>query len=345
MAKEFRKIGSYLNLKGFIIHQVNKNAGDRKTVLKLAKHAIKINEKEKLFIGKVNNAYYKKSSPIYGIFGNEDPKFKNFLEKYLNDGDFYKFSIDAVNHYKTILEKTVPATGGFLIFAHFYNTDNGNDYLLVLTINNKDGYVVSDDLTIKDIKNLELNKIDVASMINLSKWSNIESEIDKESKTYLSFVRGNKDVSFYFMSFIDCDNKTTSSESTRRLTIALEAFSAQKKFERELKIRKRNEVFQYCEDCINQKKEIQLSTISAILDPENPEEFKIFASTEEFGVSEIISGDKTKMKPLKYVTYKDKKMTIEFDCNLLDENVFFDPQKKELTITNLPEDLVKQIPK
>lgn len=345
MAKELKRIGSNIDLKGIIIHQVLKNSGVSHTVIKQAPALLIIEEKEKLFIGRINKAYFQKSSPVYGIFGTDDPKFKNSLKEYRVKKDFYSFSIDALAHYKVVLERTIPATGGFLIFAHFLNTDNKNEYMLILTINNKDGYVVSEsDLTIIDIKNLDLNKVDVACMINLTKWENIELELDKVSKTYLSFVKGNKKVSFYFMSFIDCDNKTTSSESTLRFTNALEAYSDEKNYDRTTKIRKRNEIFLYCEDCINNKREIQLSTISALLDAENPEEFQLFAADEKYGVSSTISGDKSKLKKMKFVLYRDNNMTVEFDLRLLGRDVIFNRQKKELTIKNLPQDLINQIP-
>ncbi len=345
MTNEIKRLDHNIDLKGIVIHQVDKESGAKKAVLKKALGELKIEQKEKLFIGKINKSYFKKSSPIYGIFGNENPIFKNYLKEYLEKEDFYSFSVSALSYYKTVLERTIPASGGFVIFTHFKNTENNYDYMLVLTINNKDGFVVSEsDLTLQDIKNLDLSKVDVACMINLTKWKEIESGKDTESKTYLSFVKGNKDVSFYFMSFIDCENKTTSSESTQKLTTALEAYCIEKSYDRDTKIKKRNEIFQYCEKCMIQQKEIQLSVISALLDVENPEEFQIYASHEKFSVSAIISGDKSKLKTMKFVTYKDKKMTVEFDCNLLGKNVIYNSQKNELTIKDLPDEFIKQIP-
>src|SRR5690606_34606776 len=121
------------------------------------------------------------------------------LKDYLNGGDFYAFSVAAINHYKAKIENVVAATGGFLIFAHYSNADNGCDYLLVLTINNKDGYSLREkDLTIKDIRNLDLAKLDVACMINITQWTAQENSMGDDRKTYLSFIRGNKDISYYF---------------------------------------------------------------------------------------------------------------------------------------------------
>ena len=95
---------------------------------------------------------------------------------------------------------------------------------------------------------------------------------------------------------------------------------------------------------MNNKTEIQLSVISALLDPEDPQEFQEFASDEEYGVSSIISGDRSKLKPMKFVMYKNKQMTVEFDCALLGKEVVFNSQKKELTIKKLPKELIDQIP-
>lgn len=47
---------------------------------------------------------------------------------------------------------------------------------------------------------------------------------------------------------------------------------------------------------------------------------------------------------MKFVMYKNKQMTVEFDCALLGKEVVFNSQKKELTIKKLPKELIDQIP-
>jgi len=343
MAKKLKEIGHNITLKGFVIHQVIKIAGERTTTLKEAETLIKTTKKEKQFVGRINKAYSQKS-PIYGIFGEVDPTFKNLLGEYVADNDFLSFSSKAVAHYEHVLSTSAPATGGFVIFTHYLNSENNNDYILVLTINNKDGYMVSEtDLTIKDIKNIDLSKVDVACQINITKWQKIESELDKDSKTYLSFAKGIKDVSYYFMSFIDCADKTTNTESTKRLIVAFNGYCKKKGYSHKDTLKKRNEVFEYCDNCMKDKKEISLSTISAILTPDNPSEFEEFASDEEYGVNPIISGDKTQLKKLRYIYYKDNDITVGFDNNLLGKDIFYDSNKKQLTFKNLPSNLIKEL--
>ena len=344
MVKELKKIGHNIDLKNIVIHQVVKEQGVRATSLKIADKLLIVGEREKMFIGRINKVYYQKSSPIYGIFGNEDETFKNLIRKYQKDNDFYTFSTNALRHYEKVLKGEVASTGGFIIFAHFINTDNKNENLLVLTANNKNGYVVNEnDLTIKDSKNLELNKLDVACMINISKWKSVDLDSNNEIKTYLSFIKGNKNISFYFMSFIDCNNKQTGSEASKRLRYALDEYFNQKSYDRGTKVSKMRDVYSYCEDCMNNKKEIQLSMVSSILDDENPSEFQEFASDEKYGVSAIISGDRSQIKHIKYAVYNSKEISITFDKKLLGKNVIFNPKTKDLTFKNLPDELINQI--
>ena len=101
MAKTINEIGHNLELKQFVIHQVVKDAGDRKTAIKIAENLIAITKKEKQFIGSVNKIYSQKSGPTYGIFGDDDTTFKLLLKKYRADNDFLSFSVNATNHYKS----------------------------------------------------------------------------------------------------------------------------------------------------------------------------------------------------------------------------------------------------
>lgn len=345
--KELKKKGHDIKIKGIVVHQVVKEAHSTKCTLHLAKQAISPKEREKVFVANIKEAYYKKSNPTYGIFGNNDTSFQNLLLKYHDkkEIDFFNFSIEASNLYKRKIKDISPATGGHLVFVHFSNTTEKQEYMLVMTINNKDGFVIDDNLNIKDIKSLDLNKIDVACLINITKWNSITKGEDKESKTYLSFVRGNKDISLYFMSFIDCNDNKTSSESTKRLVNAINEYCGEIGLDRDASIRKKNEVYDYCLDCIKTKKEIQLSAISALFDIENPNGFMEFAAQEEYGVSEIISGDSTRIKKLRFTYYKGKDLTIIFDNTQLDKTVFYDRNKKQLTFKELPEDLINQLEK
>lgn len=339
MAETYEKIGHNIDLKGFVIHKVTKEAGKRGASLKLADKAILPTDKEKRFIANVSKVYYKKSGPTYGIFDNSDANEfqKNLISYNSSDQDFITFTHNAMKSYEKTIANVVAASGGFIVFAHYCNSDKKADYLLVLAINNKDGYFFNEsNLTLEDIQNIDLNKIDLACEINMSKWSTFISETDSDIKTYLSLVRGNKDISYYFLEFIGSANKTTSTESSKRLVNALKKFAENQGYDTEKQMEMRNTVYGYCYGCIKEKKEISLSAISALVDHENPTLFQEFAAGEEYGVDESISGNPSVLKGIGVVKYKEKgKLTLEFGNDLLNTRVFYDKNKKTVTIKDI----------
>ena len=339
--KKFDKIGHNIFIKGFIIHKINKTAGERQATVKLANAVIVPTDKETKFVAIASEAYYKKSAPTYGIFDDlESNKFQKLLIEYNKGGKtFYDFSKDCMEYYKSNIKDVAPATGGFIVFVHYTDTKKNTEFVLVLAINNKDGYVFNEDkLTIEDTKNIELNKIDLACQINLTKWNDYQNNQNSDVKTYLSLIKGNKDLSVYFMNFIGSANKTTSAESSKKLVSALDSFCKENNYTREKTIETRNKVSDYCKDCIKEKKEISLSAISALIDNENPNLFQEYASDEERAVDEIVSGDQKVLRNIGSVRYKDKegKLSIEFSNELLTENkVIYDRKKQLLTITDI----------
>lgn len=246
-----------------------------------------------------------------------------------------------MEHYKETLEDTIAATGGYMILCEY--TKLKKDLLLVLMINNKEGFVINEtDLSLGNIRNLELHKVDIACSINLTDWKAIENKDPTDRKTYLSFVKGLKDISLYFMKFIDVDNKNTSIESTNRLLKAIDEFAKKEGWNTKIKIQRKDAVCSYCLDRMNEKREILLSDISAIMDPDNPEKFQDLATEDEFGVSSVISGNRSKLRQLGRIAYKDDHLRLEFDTELfLDKTIIYDEKANKLTIRNIP-DLLKQ---
>jgi len=346
MAKKIKKFGENLKVKNIVIHQLLKESGDRLVNSKLAKNLLNIGDKEKTFLGNLDNSYHKKSNPIYGIFADENPQFKSLLSEYLNSNiEFFDFSKQITKHYEKILKATPAATGGFMVLCEYTNTSTENDLLLVLMINNKEGFLVNEkDLTLENVKNLDLSKVDVACIINLSDWKKIENDEPTDRKTYLSFVKGLKEVSFYFMSFVDVNNKNTSSESTNRLIKAIDAYGDQMNWTRDMKVLQRDKVFAHCQECMDAKREILLSTISVFMNVDDPTDFEDFCTDDLYKVSAIISGDRTRMKSLKTISFSNSDLKIEFDTKLLvDKTIHLDQKTNKLTIKNIPEQLKQKI--
>lgn len=338
--------GHNINLMNIVIHKINKTAGDKKSTLKLAEKEINVGKPETKFIADIRESFNKQSTPTHGVFENasEYNGFQKSITSYKNgEIDFMDFTKLSMEYYKRIIEASAPATGSFLIFADYKITDNNNErYILVLSIDNKQGYNLSDTLTIKEIQNLQLNKMDLASIINLSRWD-LSISPENDIKTYLTFIKGKKKISDYFLTFIGCADKTTATESSKLLLNTIDSYIKTKGIgEKEAKELK-GKILDYCQQRNKEKKEILLSHISQLFDEENPDDFTIFATDEYYGNSEVIKYDSRTLRTLKYIDYQSPDFTLKFNKQLyLGKSIKINKEKTIITITDLPEELRSQ---
>ncbi|MDC8103436.1 nucleoid-associated protein [Chryseobacterium sp. B21-037] len=343
---KLKEKGHNVNLKNIVIHKINKAAGDKKSTLKLALKEIKVGDPERKFIYDVRESISKRSVPTHGVF--EDVSSHNGFQQAIinykdNKIDFMQFSVESMEYYKRTIETSAPATGGFLIFADFKITDNNDErYILVLSIDNKEGYNLSEiALAIQEIQNLELNKMDLAAIINLSRWE-LSKNPGNEIKTYLTFIRGKKKISDYFQNFIGCEDKTTATESSTILLNTINSYIKEKEINDKIAKDLKGKILDYCQDCNKQKKEILLSHISFLFDEENPDDFATYASHENFGNSEVIKYDSKTLRTLKYIDYQSVDFTLKFNKRLLNTSIKLSKDKRTITISNLPEELISQ---
>ncbi len=349
MPKQVKEKGHNIDLTNIIVHRINKAAGNKNSVLNLADKELTINKQERYFIADIRESFTKRSVPTFGIF--EDQFDFNVFQQSLRDYkdgviDFLEFTIKSMGYYERMIKSSAPATGGFLIFADYKITDNNDErYVLIFSINNKQGYNLNEEaLSIQQIKNLELNKIDLATLINISRWNLSLANAD-DVKTYLAFIRGKKDISDYFQSFIGCADKTTATESSTKLKNALHSYCLENGYDDAKTKEKERKVYEYCQDCNKNKKEIQLSHISTIIDDENPNSFAEYASDEKFSVSEIIKYDSKTLRTLKFVEYQSEDLSIRLNKQMIGKTAKIDKKKKTLTFTNIPDELIAQFDK
>jgi len=325
-----------MELLAIIVHQLIKDANGVATT-NLRATVIPVTEREAEFVSNVKKVYYKKSNPNYGVF---DPNvvtypFQTLLRNYLNDAsDFYAFSVTAMEHLRGIMNPVGPATGGFVVFAHY--RVNQETFLLTVMLNNKIQYNINDALSVEEIFSLDIEKLDVANSVNITKW-------DNNDETYLSFAKGRKDISIYFRNFIGCTDQTSAQQSSQSLKRAFLDYLEQTDLENAQKEDLRNRVFNYCMDQTQRNEDISLQHISGMIDPEQPELFQQFAADENYQVSPFIKGHRKTLKNLKFYVYRSRNLTIEFDSGLVNESVFYNEQENELRITNVPDALRRQL--
>lgn len=325
-----------MKLNQLILHKLLKEQNGV-TQLELRKKPYPITGTEEEFITESKEVYYHKSNPNFGVFESNSKSYpyQTLVDDYLkNKIDFLQFTKSAMEHLKSIISQEPQATGGSVIFAHYIV--NKEEFILVMMLNSKKQFNVNDDLGLYDVLVLDIEKLDLANTLNITKWK-------KGDDTYLSFARGRKEISKYFRHFIGCTDQTSAKQSSQSLKGALLDYVGGLDLNNAEKEDIRNRVFNYCVEKIKKHEDISLSHISSLIDEDNPDSFKKFAANEKYGVSAFVKGHKQTLKSLKFYVYRSKKLTIEFDSSLINESVFYNENKNELRIKNIPDELRKQL--
>lgn len=345
---EIKQKGHDLDVKNIIIHQINKEASKDVTSVKIADKNLEISNKEIFFLADVKKSF---SGPgkTYGIFEEQSAStvFENLLEGYVKEViSFLDLTHELMKHYERILDNTKAASGGFLVFADYFNKTVEKNYFLVLAVNNKQSYLFNEDLTLSEIESIDLSKIDIASLIDMSKWQDYKGG-NEEIDTYLSFRSGLKNLSQYFQTFIGCANKTNKKVDSRKLVIAIKDYLDSKNVDKETADGLMDKIRAHCIAYDKNNKGVFLTDISRIIDEDNPEDFEHFATDEKYSVNPIISVDRNVMKLLTKTVFisKNQDFSIEFSNILIGDTIKYDVETNTMTIDDVPEELASQLKK
>lgn len=326
-----------MNLKHLIIHKLEKKQGSNAKLTKASKE-LRIGPVHQSFMSEVKSVYYKKSNPIYGVFDSaeESYPYQKYLDDYLSRKlKFKEFTEKAILHFEKVINEISQATGGYVLFCHFETTE---DFLATIVLNDKESYIIDNNLDINANFRLDIEKLDVANFTNCTKWNNNED-------IYLSFTRGKKAVSNYFKKFIGCTDFTSSKESSENLKRALNDYFIHAGYDQKTTDDIKATIFSYCEERSKKKEDISLEFLSSLVSHDEPDAFKEFASSEKYQVSAAFKGHTNTLRSLKYYTHKSKDLTIVFDHKLLNNSIFYEEKKNQLLIKKIPDDLREQLSK
>ena len=272
------------------------------------------------FAKAISFSYHKRSSKEFAKFKESPvPTYETLIKTYIDDTEtdekFLNFSKDAANHLKDEMNKKPTSTGGYLIFADYTINDR---FIMAVLLNNKAGYTVDEDnLAINMIKELNTDQIAMAGFINMSIYQN-----DSDERRYLSFMKGVKNISEYFVAFVGADdNKETSREMTRTFIGSLKDYFKEKNYDVDEKTRLEQQVYNYCEDKRSNREPVTIQAISALLNPEETDEFFQFTQGEAYQLSTTIESiDKSQIDRLKLYKYSGDGISISFKRSLYDDN-------------------------
>jgi nucleoid-associated protein len=296
-------------VKKIVFHHIVKELKD-KPILKCSDRLLPVNDTVIEFVVKLIKNYSSKN-PTQGTFKEDKANypFQSKVDDYIKDDDFLKFTQESMK----ILEKEInksTTTGGYVVFVHY--EEKKVDFLITAMLDKSAQFTVDDkNLDIAKLMTLDVEKLARANRLNFNKWQALDV-------LYLSFIKGTRDVSKYFIDFIGSTDITSAKENFIKLSDATNKYFVDNNLSILEKDKIKDNISNYIVDCFEKGKDVELISISSIINAQEPNSFLDFISDKELEVSGKISINKR----ADYDTFfrnrvSEKGYTLVFDKSLV----------------------------
>lgn len=287
---------------------------------------------------------YGKSTNGYGTFNANETvyRFTVLLRGYVTAGaDFIAFTSEATDLIAAKMGDEAFSTGGYALFLRY--TNQGQDWMLVAMLKLKPGTGVNEQtLELSDTLSFDIDHLHEAARVDLGKWQ-------AGSQPYLSFIKkrqGGAEVSRYFRVALGCTEYTDSKHHTGQMRDAFEAYATDNAWTQDQKRAARQRIYDYCDTKEKAGEAVNLTTLSALIDDQNPAAFLDYVRDNSYEVSETFKPHKATYTRFKRISRTFGSVKVSFDVqDLLDGEVDFDEDNACLVINNLPQELIDEIKK
>ena len=266
-------------LKNIVLHQIVKELKGKPYLNnsnKLINITLTVNE----FVEKLIKNYSSKN-PTQGSFkeGEDNYPFQKKVKIYFQNNDFLKFSIDAMEILLKEIDKAT-TTGGYVVFVHY--EDKKTDFLITAMLDKSAQFTVDDKrLDIEKLMTLDIDKLARANRLNVNRWKSNDIQ-------YLSFIKGTREISQYFLNFIGSTDITSSKQNLKILKDTIDQYVRSQNIRGARKEKVIENISNYLTKSYRDKTEVEIDTISSLIDNERPNDFKLYISENEIEVSDKI---------------------------------------------------------
>lgn len=319
------------------VHDLKKEADDFKTVAGNA--GLKVSATVERVVSDLHAMYASRASKSHGAFDPDAANYpaQTFLGAYRSGGfkDFATLTAKLMTTLAAEAKKKPGATGGHVLFAHIEK--DGQVFLLVAIINDKLGAALTKNYDIASVEHLDLDGFRFAGRINITAWT-------AAAERYIGFLKGKGDVADYFKAFLGCSTPVQDLEDTRALVRALKDFAEPAKGfvpDGEAFLRKAFEIFQrHARD----NEPIDFEALANELMPSDPKPLSKALGDPEAALGDGFVPKKRGYWPLTKFAARTPLWSMEFDRRALaDGKVVYNGDKKTLTFTELPPELVSRL--
>lgn len=326
-------------IKHTIVHELRKNVNSAPEII-LRNSVIQTTSKVERLFSELFQLYRRYSTKGLGAFDRDTNTypFSKDLSDFLllpSDQSFLTFTRKAMGHLKSRISEANLATGGYILFFLCGEQEDDNKiYLFITLLRQTKGCVITKNLEIDDTEHLDIGNLHIGCQINIFDW------INDCTKPYITFIKGSssKTTPDYFLRAIGCTEYTNAKAQTQEFIRALGDYAKQYNFTHEQKRKMNQRVHRHCTDV----QQINLHSISEVIDPEHPERFSDFVNSKSYIFSEGFGPDKRVLKALKEFSAKGEGIKLCCPAEMIGERIFFTNEQgtPRIIIKNPPESMI-----
>lgn len=328
----------------FIIHQIDKVQHGSPQV-HLRNNVLKAKDKRvakfTALAVEIFKVHEERASSVFADFNSDTANypFSEWCLSYFEGQlDFIKFSSDATNRLAVWMNSQQASTGGFVVFAAF--REDGVKKLLVVMLHPQEGLSITQNLEFEEVSHLDLKHIDKAALVS----GPVDGAFGPKPLVYAGF---RKEMSRYFQEFIGPDAFRNPNKDSHKLLEALDDYATANNFSTADRDTVRINLRRYAQQMTDANSELDLSAVSAIVHPQNPHAFRLYAAN--LGISAFIKPDNKVFKKWKVIKYVSADgVVLQFKAELVGDPgtnhpIELNVAAKTLTLKNVEHELIDKI--
>jgi len=285
---------------------------------------------------------YKKLSVAYGTLGS-DPldRFPALLGDYAQrQTTIENFSLQATRLIAEAMSRQRWSTTSFPVFLSY--TNQGRQWLLIALLKLRENIGLNEDtLDLNSSRAFDVSHLREAARIDIEKWRT-------NSQPYLSFIKrgsgGDSESSQFFRDALSCQDYTDAKHNTQAVIRAIDSYCQSLSWSADKRQAARSKLHDHCREKKNADEPVNLTTVSAIINDQEPESFIKYVRDQQIEVSETFSPHPESYKTLRRISKKFRGVSVGFDVDsLFSEQVYYDEDNDALVLKNPPEDLINDM--
>lgn len=320
----------------YIVHKLEKEVNTTgETTLTLRDSPLTVNDSAQRLIDAIHEKYTKLTGKSFGTFETNLDNYptQKYIKEYLEGSIlFHKLSIKLMERLDFCAKNQSLAKGGYVLISRI--AIENEDYFLVAVVTDVLGTAITENYEVVDSMHIDLTQLRVVGRINLTAWLSGNSK-------YISFLKGNTDVSKYFKEFMGCNDVHIVSAESKKVVEVLKRFasSLENKTEKERDTIIDN-AFSYLKELSVSKQLLSLDALANHVYPENPDVLKALLGSDEFKIIDGFIPDGRSINGLLRYEGKSKHWSLKFDrVAVRSQHLRYDQKNRIITLSEVSENL------